>query len=70
MDKQLQVWIDVLEHTNINSEALNELIRDMKRAQEEAEKGVMPCQTCGEKIIGTWHCKQCAHKMRPWDTEI
>ena len=46
------------------------LIADMNRAKIEAQKGVMPCQECGEKIVGTWQCKTCARRLRPWDTEI
>ena len=71
MDKQLKLWIDVLEHTNINSEALNGLIRDMKRAQQEAEHKVRICDRCTKnKFVQDNICKQCAHTLRPRDTEI
>ncbi len=71
MDKQLKLWIDVLEHTNINSEALNELIQDMKRAQKEAERHIRICDRCTEnKFVQENICKQCAHALRPLDTEI
>jgi hypothetical protein len=85
MDKQLQLWIDVVENLKKNitgivncnnglrldvTDVLQALITDMCRAKEEAENGVMPCQVCGAKIVGTWQCKPCARKLRPWDTEI
>ena len=81
MDKQLKLWIDVLEKAkqdiigtlNYNGliiDDLEALIQDMIRAKEEAEKGIMPCQECAEKIIGTWHCKTCTRKLYPWDIEI
>ena len=80
MDKHIKIWIDVLDHIkqgllgNLNDnepiEALDNLVKDMERAEKEAEKGVMPCQRCGEKIIGTWHCKTCARILYPYDPEI
>lgn len=81
MDKQLGLWIAVIAKTretiigtfNYNGlviDDLEALIKDMERAKDETAKGVMPCQKCGEKIIGTWHCKPCARKLYPWDREI
>ena len=81
MDKQIKIWIAVLEKASENItgtlnyngliiDDLEALIQDMQRAKGETEKGVMPCQKCGEKIIGTWHCKSCARKLYPFDREI
>ena len=82
MDKQIGVWLAViakakaditgtLNYNGLIIDDLEALIQDMKRAQEETERSLYPCEECGEKIITTMViCKLCSRKKYPWDTEL
>lgn len=81
MDKQIKIWIDVIEHSshlilnqlNYNGLILDDLealVKDMKRAQEETKKGIYPCEKCGSKIAMDITCKNCYRIEHPGDQEI
>ena len=81
MDKQIMLWLSVIDHVRENIittfnyngviiDDLDGLIKDMKRAKDEAKSGIYPCEKCGNKVATNIECKTCYHKRCPWDTKI